>query len=212
MLGAVLLYQEMQQLPFNIPKSLASYVEIFAIDQDKAILKLQKQVKKRDPDAVGHFLLAWFHHLKDENKEAVQEALIAKNYASGSPLMEHLHYFLVHPEQFNAAVPQNRYSEQRKLQQGTRRSPILDLDRLIEMLEAVESQRIQISLDSDDSDMEDLSEEANDIEDIISETLAKIHVTQGNKKAAIKMYERLIEVNEDKADEFLSKIDILKKN
>lgn len=103
----------MQQLPFNIPKSLASFVEIFENDQDKAITKLQKQVKKRDPDAVGHFLLAWFHHLKEENKEAIREALIAKHYAAGSPLMEHLHYFLVHPEQFEAIVPQNRYSNQK---------------------------------------------------------------------------------------------------
>lgn len=202
----------MQQLPFNIPKSLASFVEIFENDQDKAITKLQKQVKKRDPDAVGHFLLAWFHHLKEENKEAIREALIAKHYAAGSPLMEHLHYFLVHPEQFEAIVPQNRYSNQKKLQQGMRRSPVLDLDRLIEMLEAVESQRIQIPLDSDETEMEDLSEQSNNIEDIVSETLAKIHITQGNKKAAIKMYERLIEVKEDKADEFLNKIDELKKD
>ncbi len=200
----------MQQLPFNIPKSLASYVEIFEKDQDKAINKLQKQVRKRDPDAVGHFLLAWLYHLKEENKLAIKEALIAKNFAAGSPLMEHLHYFLVHPEKFDAAIPQNRYSENRKLQQGSRRSPILDLDRLIEMLEAVESQRIQIPLDSDEDSMEDLSEEANNIEDIVSETLAKIHINQGNKKAAIKMYERLIEVNEEKADEFLEKIDQLK--
>lgn len=201
----------MQHLPFNIPKSLASFVEIFEKDQDKAIAKLQKQVKKRDPDTVGHFLLAWLHHLKNENKEAIKEALIAKNYAAGSPLMEHLHYFLVHPEQFNASVPQSGFSEQTKLQQGTRRSPILDLDRLIEMLEAVESQRIQISMDNDEDSMEDLSEESNNIEDIISETLAQIHITQGNKKAAIKMYERLIEVHEDKTDEFLYKIDQLKK-
>lgn len=80
------------------------------------------------------------------------------------------------------------------------------------MLEAVESQRIQIPMNSDNDEMEDLSEEANNIEDIISETLAKIHQQQGNKKAAIKMYERLIEVNEDKADEFLNKIDELKRS
>jgi len=200
----------MQQLPFNIPKSLASYVEIFEKDQDKAIEKLQKQVKKRGPDAVGHFLLAWFYHLKQENKEAIKEALIAKNYAPGSPLMEHLHYFLVHPNLFEAAIPKSRYSNQSKLLEGSRRSPILDLDRLIEMLEAVESQRIQISLDTDEDSLEDLSEEANNIEDIVSETLARIHITQGNKKAAIKMYERLIEVNEEKADDYLGKIDELK--
>ena len=79
------------------------------------------------------------------------------------------------------------------------------------MLEAVESHRIQMPMNSDNNMMEDLSEDANKIEDIISETLAKIHQQQGYKKAAIKMYERLIEVNEDKADVFLNKIDELKK-
>ena len=202
----------MEQLPFNIPQSLNSYIELFKKDQNKAVSKLKKQVKKRDPDAVGHFLLAWLHHIMQNNKEAIKEALIAKNYAPGSPLMEHLHYFLLHPEQFGAAIPKSKYSEQKRFLQGTRRSPILDLDRLIEMLEAVESQRIQIPINSDNDEMEDLSEEANNIEDIISETLAKIHQQQGNKKAAIKMYERLIEVNEDKADEFLNKIDELKRN
>ena len=202
----------MEQLPFNIPQSLNSYIELFKKDQNKAVSKLKKQVKKRDPDAVGHFLLAWLHHIRQNKKEAIKEALIAKNYAPGSPLMEHLHYFLLHPEQFDAAIPKSKYSEQKRFLQGTRRSPILDLDRLIEMLEAVESQRIQIPMNSDNDEMEDLSEEANNIEDIISETLAKIHQQQGNKKAAIKMYERLIEVNEDKADEFLNKIDELKRN
>lgn len=202
----------MQELPFNIPKSLSSYVERFEESPEKVIQKLRKQVKKRDPDAVGHFLLAWFHHLQDESKEAIKEALIAKTYAPGSPLMEHLHYFLVHPELFEAAVPNSEYSDEKKLLQGSRTSPILDLDRLIEMLEAVESQRIQIPMDDDGSDIHDLSEESNDVEDVISETLAKIHVTQGNKKEAIKMYERLITINNDKADHYTTEISKLKKD
>ena len=202
----------MTELPFNIPKSLQSFVEVFDKDPDKGIQKLEKQVSKRDPDAVGHFLLAWFHHLQDDSKMAIREALKAKTYAPGSPLMEHLHYFLVHPELFNAAVPSSHYSQEKKLLQGKRSSPILDLDRLIEMLEAVESQRIQIPTGDEEGNDEDLSAESNEIEDIVSETLAKIHVTQGNKKEAIKMYERLIVVNEDKADEYLETISKLKKD
>ena len=201
----------MQTLPFNIPKSLSSYVEKFDDDPKGVTKKLHRHVKKRDPDAVGHFLLAWFYHLQDENHAAIKEALVAKTYAPGSPLMEHLHYFLVHPELFEASVPNTEYSSQRKLQQASRTSPILDLDRLIELLEAVESQRIQISLD-EDADETDLSEESTEVEDIISETLAKIHVTQGNKKEAIKMYERLITINEDKAEVYNSEISKLKKD
>lgn len=200
----------MQELPFNIPKSLSSYVETFEDAPDKVIKKLQRHVKKRDPDAVGHFLLAWFYHLQDQNQKAIREALIAKTYAPGSPLMEHLHYFLVHPELFDAIVPRTEYSSDRKLMQASRTSPILDLDRLIEMLEAVESQRIRIPMDDEEFDDSDLSEDANSVEDIVSETLAKIHVTQGNKSEAIKMYERLIVVNEDKAEIYTSEISKLK--
>ena len=200
----------MQSLPFNIPQSLASYVDKFDEDPEKITLKLSKHVKKRDPDAVGHFLLAWFYHVQQKNQLAIKEALVAKTYAPGSPLMEHLHYFLVHPELFDAVVPKVEYDSAPKLQQANRTSPILDLDRLIEMLEAVESQRIQIPVDGDEFDDSDLSAESTEVEDIVSETLAKIHVVQGNKKEAIKMYERLIVANEDKAEIYTSEISKLK--
>jgi hypothetical protein len=191
----------MLELPFNIPQSLNSFAEIFETDAEKGIMKLKKQVKKRGPDAVGHFLLAWFYHLQNNQKEAIFEALKAKTYAPGSPLMEHLHYFLVHPHKFEAAVPNIHYTTEKKLVQSKRNSPVLDLDRLIEMLEAVETQRIKMPLGAEGND-EDLSTEATEVEDIFSETLAKIHISQGNKNAAIKMYERLIVANEERAGEY----------
>ena len=200
----------MKQLPFNIPQSLSSYAERFEDAPDKAIRKLQKHLKKRGPDSVGHFLLAWFYHLQGDNKQAIREALKAKTYAPGSPLMKHLHYFLVHPELFDAAVPVQNYSSGKKLLQSTRSSPILDLDRLIAMLEEVESQRIRIPAEGEPYDDSDWGEEAEDVEEIVSETLARIHIKQGKKDEAIKMYERLIQINDDKADYYkdeISKID-----
>lgn len=199
-----------KELPFNIPQSLRSYVERFNDEPERSIEKLKKHVRRRDPDAVGHFLLAWFHHLQDQPKEAIREALIAKTYAPGSPLMEHLHYFLVHPELFEAAIPRSSYADTPKFSQANRSAPKLDLDRLIEMLEAVEAHRITIPQD-DDTEMEDLSQDAEIVDDIISETLARIHVNQGNKKEAIKMYERLVVLNEDKADHYNKEIKKLKK-
>lgn len=202
----------MQQLPFNIPKSLSSFVEKFDEDPVKITQKLKKHLNKRGPDAVGHFLLSWFYHLQNKNKEAVAEALKAKTYAPGSPLMEHLHYFLVHPEKFEAAIPAHSYtSSNMKLQQGSRTSPILDLDRLIEMLEQVESKRIQVPADDEPFDDSDLSKEAEQVDDVVSETLAKIHTKQGRKKEAVKMYERLIDKNSDKADHYKEQIEKLKK-
>ncbi|WP_026166506.1 tetratricopeptide repeat-containing protein [Gracilimonas tropica] len=201
----------MQELPFHIPKSLSSYVEKFEDDPENVISKLKRHLKKRGPDAVGHFLLSWFYHLQNDNKKAIQEALKAKTYAPGSPLMEHLHYFLVHPEKFEAAVPQKAYiSTGIKLQQGSRTSPVLDLDRLIQMLEEVESNRIQIPAEDEDFDDSDLSKESEEVDDLISETLAKIHTKQGRKKEAIKMYERLIERDEHKADHYKTQISKLK--
>ncbi|HBX67123.1 MAG: hypothetical protein CL670_07025 [Balneola sp.] len=201
----------MQELPFNIPKSLSSYVEKFDEDPKKVTQKLKKHLKKRGPDAVGHFLLSWFYHIQDKKSEAVKEALKAKTYAPGSPLMEHLHYFLVHPEKFEAAIPAHSYTSSAvKLQQASRTSPVLDLDRLIEMLEAVESQRIQIPAEGEPHDDTDLSKEAEDVDDLVSETLAKIHSLQGRNKEAIKMYERLIEKDESKADHYKEQINKLK--
>lgn len=125
--------------------------------------------------------------------------------------MEHLHYFLVHPEKFEAAVPVKSYTSSKKLNQSNRKSPILDLDSLIAMLEAVESQRIQIPAEGEPYDDSDLSEQAEAVDDIISETLAKIHVAQGKKQKAIEMYNQLKEINPDKAEHYQSEIEKLKK-
>lgn len=197
----------MQELPFNIPKSLSSYVETFEEDPKKVTQKLKRHLKKRGPDAVGHFLLSWFYHLQDHQNMAIKEALKAKTYAPGSPLMEHLHYYLVHPEKFDAAIPAQSYnSTPVKLQHASRTSPVLDLDQLIAMLEEVESKRIQIPTDDEPFDESDLSEEAGNVDDLVSETLAKIHTQQGRKKEAIKMYERLIDMDERKATHYKKQI------
>jgi len=202
----------MQDFPFNIPKSLSSYVEKFDEDPKRITQKLKKHLKKRGPDAVGHFLLSWFYHLRGLDKEAITEALKAKTYAPGSPLMEHLHYFLVHPEKFDAAVPVSSYSSgTTKLQQAARPSTVLDLDRLIEMLEQVESKRIQIPGEDEDFDDTDLSKESEEIDDLVSETLANIHAQQGRTKEALTMFKRLIELNSDRADHYQKQIDALKK-
>jgi tetratricopeptide (TPR) repeat protein len=199
----------MAELPFNIPQSLRSFNERFEKNPKTGITKLSRHLKKRGPDAVGHFLLAWFYHLDDQNSLAIREALKAKTYAPGSPLMEHLHYFLVHPEKFEAAIPVENYTSSKKLNQSNRKSPILDLDSLIAMLEAVESKRIRIPGDDEPFDDTNLAQEAEQVDDIISETLAKIHVIQGKKKQAIEMYNQLKEIHPDKMEHYQAEIDKL---
>lgn len=197
----------MLSLPFNIPQSLLPYAEYFTKDKKKAILRLKNHLKKRGPDAVGYFLLAWFYHLSDDAKSAAETALRAKTYAAGSPLMQHLHYFLVHPELFEAVVPEKHFSSSDRLLRADRLSPLLDLDALIAMLESVEAKRIEYISADEPSDKTDLSKQGNNIDDIASETLAKIHLGQGNKKEAVKIYERLMEMNEDKKDRYQAEID-----
>ncbi|MDZ7693336.1 MAG: hypothetical protein U5K69_19840 [Balneolaceae bacterium] len=64
--------------------------------------KLKNHLKKRGPDAVGYFLLAWFYHVEGNKDKAIRAALKAKVFAPGSPLMDKLHYYLSHPDAFEA--------------------------------------------------------------------------------------------------------------
>ncbi len=95
----------MQELPFEIPQSLSSYVAQFENDPEKGIANLEAFLKKRGMDAVGYFLLSWLYFNNDQKEEAVHYALKAKCCAPGSPFFEHLHYFMVHPDHFEAWKP-----------------------------------------------------------------------------------------------------------
>lgn len=200
----------MPQLPFELPKSLISYAENFDQNPSKAISRLEKQLGKRGPDAVGYFLLAWLYHLQGRKEEAVEQALKAKICAPGSPFFEKLHYYLVHPNSFDAWTPE---SERKGLSKShssdfENGGPVLNLDALIERLADVESDRI--SLSSDKTGKALLSADSDDTNDIVSDTLANIHETQGKTEAAIRTYERLKKLNKHKKAYYEEKIAELK--
>lgn len=203
----------MVNLPFDIPKSLASYAELFDEDPDKAATRLKKQLNKRGPDAVGHFLLAWFYHIMDRNEEALEYALQAKIYAPGSPFLGKLHYYLAHPNTFNAWEPQNlTYTGEETTPDDVQRpGPVLDLDALIEKLSRVESRRIKVSPELPNASRSTEVDTGNNVDDIVSETLATIHETQGKTEAAIQTYKRLKELNNEKKDFYRQQISRLKK-
>ena len=199
----------MSQLPFDLPKSLVSYAEHFEQKPQNAIHRLERQLGKRGPDAVGHFLLAWFYHLQGRKEEAVEQALKAKIFAPGSPFFEKLHYYLVHPEHFDAWTPESGSMGQSKT--GSKipeAGPVLNLDALIEKLAGVESERITLS--EDRQAKPSLSPEAGDTDDIASDTLANIHETQGKTEAAIRTYTRLKKLNKHKKEYYDEKIAELK--
>lgn len=188
----------MSQLPFEIPKSLGSYAKHFEDDPIRAITRLKKQLKKRGPDAVGYFLLSWFYHLKNMNDQAVEEALKARIYAPGSPLFRKLHYYLSHPDTFEAWTPDSsRRPSRKRTSSSGQPGPVFDLDDLIQKLSNVESTRIRpekemLSEGSQEADSSD------DVDNIVTETLAKIHERQGKRKAAITTYKRLQHLHPEK--------------
>lgn len=201
----------MLQIPFDIPQSLDTYTNLFEDDPDKAITKLETHLKKRGLDAVGYFLLAWLYHLNGENDKAIDQALKAKTYAPGSPLMENLHYFLVHPDAFDAWVPAKSYRDEEDVISYTGSSHyVLDLDELIAKLSKVEAKKIKPPTGKEKQDA-DLSEESEKVDDIVSETLANIHERQGRLKVAIDTFEKLKIKNNHKSDYYDEQISRLNK-
>lgn len=206
----------MLDLPFKISKSLASYAEQFNKDPAKATERLEKQLDKRGPDAVGYFLLAWFYHLRDMREQAVEEALRARIYAPGSYFFRKLHYFLSHPQTFEAWTPDPE--KPGRAPSGSsieRRGPSLDLDALIQKLSDVKTHRIKTDEASFNS-MDTLKENKKDkdsstVDDIVSETLAKIHEKQGKIDTAIRSYQQLKRVKKEKSDYFEKQISRLQK-
>ncbi|WP_440998752.1 hypothetical protein [Fodinibius sp. SL11] len=201
----------MPQLPFKIPKSLASYAEHFDKEPIEATKRLKKQLKKRGPDAVGHFLLAWFYHLEGMDDQAVDEALKARIFAPGSPFFEKLHYYLSHPNTFEAWTPEtDTASTQKSTHSIDEPGPVLNLDSLIQKLSSVESKRIRPEETKQSEDKTKKNISADDVDDIVSETLAQIHERQGKLGAAIRTYERLKQLKPDKRAEYQKEINRLK--
>ena len=133
---------------------------------------------------------------------------LKQNICSRKPSHGTFTLFLLHPEQFNAKIPEISKIGRKVLVQGSRSAQILDLDRLIELLEAVESQRLNYSYE-EVSD-EDLSQTHPMLPRLYRKLWQGYMKAQGNKKEAIQMYERLVTVNEEKADTYTNKIEELK--
>lgn len=194
--------------PFQLPQSLASYTETFLNEPDKTIERLESHLKKRGYDAVGYFLLSWFYLNKDNKAKAIEYALIAKTYAPGSPFLDYLHYFFTHPDAFEAFLPKDSFRDGKKVKKTLSVSNFLiDLESLISKISQIESQKISLksSLETEGEDV-DLSIQSIDIDDLATETLATIHVNQGNIENAILIYKRLIAKDPSKKEYYEAKI------
>ncbi|HKJ34146.1 MAG TPA: tetratricopeptide repeat protein [Balneolales bacterium] len=201
----------MDSIPFEIPKSLATYVDQFNTDPQKAIEKLKIHIHRRGNDAVALFILAWFYYNLDDQKQAIENALKAKTYAPGSPFLEYLHYFLIHPNTFRAWIPDNYYRDSNSKTSFDLNIDLLqDLESLIKRLTEAENKKIQINEEQQIEDT-DLSLASQTIDDIASETLANIYEEQGKYKEAINIYKKLCRMMPKKRDHFLDEIAKLQK-
>lgn len=206
----------MPDLPFTIPESLASYLVQFESAPEKTIRRLKKQLKKRGPDAVAYFLLGWFYHRQGANEKAIDCALKAKTFAPGSPFLDKVHYYFTHPQLFGAWQTTSARNP-RLFNQAlpTDADPITNLNTLIEKLSAVESKRQIRQKEQDTSSTQSKNRAENfdnaDVDDIVSETLAKIHEQQGKIQEAITTYQKLRNRRSEKKSYYSEQIDRLKK-
>ncbi len=196
---------QMNAIPDHIPRSLRSYLDQYQGEPEKAITRLENHLEKRGPDAVGFYLLSWLYHHNNMPDKAVKAAWRAKIFAPGSPAMEKLHYYLSHPQKFDAWKPIEPSGNSSSAPKSrTRDHTIANLDNLIEKLSAVESSRIEFDPDAEEG--EDLGKDSSQVDDIVTETLAKIHIRQGNVKDAIAVYRRLQELYPDRKERYEEEI------
>lgn len=200
----------MEKLPFQIPKSLASYVEQYEKNPVKTIERFKKQLKRRGPDAVGFFILAWFYYQQGEKEKALQCAIKAKTLAPGSPFLENVHYFFSHPKLFDAwrstsSNVANSYNE-------ISSSSSTGLNSLIEKLSSAQNQKINMNTNTGSKSRKNQQPYDNkEVDSIVSETLAKVHEAQGNNTAAIRMYKILRDTKTDNSGFYDTKIKELEK-
>ncbi len=199
----------MEELPFEIPPSLSSYITQFLSDPDAGIAGLEAHLKKRGMDAVGFFLLSWFCYNNEKKDQAIHYAFKAKCSAPGSPFLEHLHYYLVHPDHFDAWKPhtEGNAASLNAIDQQDSSDPAgyaLNLDQLIEQLSRAENKKITISSGPEaDHNPEETSER---VDDVVSETLAKIYEKQEKFNEAIQTLEKLRQIKPGKASYYENEI------
>src|SRR5699024_8474186 len=201
----------MPELPFNIPESLFSYVEQYEHDPEKTTRRLQKQLKKRGHDAVGYFLLAWFHHKHNQKEKALECAVKAKTFAPGSPFFKKVHYFFAHPDLFNAWSASASTHNPSAQDVPSTMLDNLELDLLIDKLSTIDGSRMPVKMGETKSEGSSYKDTSEDFDDIVSETLASIHEQQGNLGAATQAYKRLQHIHPDKKEHYKKQLKRLEK-
>lgn len=200
----------MKSIPFEIPESLKSYLVTYQDNPDKGISNLEKYLARRRNDAAGYMLLSLLYHLSGESLKAIKTATQARTLAPGSTLLENLHYFLSHPDGFEAWIPTESVRQNNGVEKHTS-SPYdiaLDLDTLISRLTRANQKRIKIS---DTQNGHKFADNTPEVEQLATPTLALIFEKQKKYDDAIRVYHKLVIDRPYDADRFKDQITRLEK-
>lgn len=219
----------MKPFPLPLPPSLASYHEFFFREPEECLRRLEMQIKRRGYDAVGCLLMSWLYLQRGDENKGFEYARLAKAAGPGSRMMDFAPYLVQHEKAFDAWLPEQAYAGELSAFFVDR---TLNLDDLIEKLSLAESTRITLndpvspalpggsssdigstpkgpSTTNDNASPEPASDEVNLIDEIYTETMARIFELQGNYAKAIDILERLKLKDPERASYFQEKIDQL---
>ncbi len=184
-------------------------------DHQRAIVVLKEGLKKFPGHPVAHvllgkaFLLNRSFELADTNFRIASDLLNSnRTYQYYSDEFNKVNKFAINRESFSknkinsVDLHDNSGTENRRKQ--LEETKALE-DRLEQLAEVLSSARIQRINESGTEKM-DIFYRIPERSKIISETLAKIYLSQGERSEAIKVYERLIKKNPLKEGYYLEKI------
>ncbi len=200
----------MKSFPFELPESLRSYLVTYLDSPKKGISNLEKHVSKRRNDAIGYLLLSLLYHRAGELTKAIRTATQARTLAPGSTLLENLHYFLSHPDGFEAWVPGDHLKRVRGKDKisNTSYDVAHDLDTLISRLTRANQKRIKIG---DESAETKFLDNTSEVDQLATPTLALIYEKQKKYDEAIRMYKQLMLNRPNEAERFQIQVDRLEK-
>ena len=222
----------MKPFPLPLPPSLDSYQDFFLREPEETLRRLELQVKRRGYDPVACLFISWLYLQRGNEEKGYEYARMAKAGGPGSRTMDFAPYLIQHKHAFDAWLPEQAYPGELSAFFVDR---TLNLDDLIEKLSLAESTRITLNdavnpaqpegpstgtgshlgtnapgSNNSNATQDPASPESyNLIDEIYTETMARIFELQGNYPKAIDILERLKQQDPERASYFQEKIDLL---
>lgn len=188
----------LSSISLTLPETYKPYIITFEQNEESGVDKLSRALTKRGSEPVGMFLLSIMLHLTGKSAEAINIAEKARYMVAGSSFFMGLPYRLKHPEGFEAWVPSDLgLNEAEPIISEVITAPAAELDELIVVLSDVENTKIKlVDKPIDNDNYYNTAEEQ--VDDIYTETLAKIYFNQNEFERSLAIYNRLVELHPEK--------------